>query len=307
MLRLAFVFPGQGAQHPGMGKDLYDHFEEAARIFDRADEITGYKLSSLCFQGPAEELNQTEFAQPALLVAGLAAFEVLKKQGITPTVTAGLSLGEYTALVAAGYLSLEEALPLVQKRARLMQEAVPPGKGAMAAVIGLEEEIILQHCRQAEGIVNVANYNCPGQIVISGEAGPVKTVSLSLKEAGGRVMPLAVSVPSHSQLMYDAAIQLRPYLNSSNWKDGSIDVVSNVNARENQAASLPEILERQLYCPVLWEQSVRYMKQKVDYFIEVGPGTTLSSLIKKIDRGAVWGNVNDAQSFEKLAEKVKSI
>lgn len=307
MLRLAFVFPGQGAQHPGMGQDLCDRFEEAAQVFDRADEIAGYKLSSLCFSGPAETLNQTEYAQPALLVAGLAAFEVLKKHGILPTVTAGLSLGEYTALVAAGCLSLEEALPLVQQRARLMQEAVPPGKGAMAAVIGLDEEVILQHCRQTQGIVDVANYNCPGQIVISGEAESVQTVSLCLKEEGGRVLPLAVSVPSHSQLMRGAAEKLKPYLRSLNWKTGSIDVISNVNAQENEAAALPEILERQLFSPVLWEQSVRYMRQKADYFVEVGPGSTLSSLIKKIDRGFLLGNVNDQQSLQKLVEKVKSI
>ncbi|MDD3889614.1 MAG: ACP S-malonyltransferase [Syntrophomonadaceae bacterium] len=306
MPRLAFVFPGQGAQYPGMGKDFADNFTEAAHIFKVADDLAGYKLSSICFEGPKEKLNQTEFAQPALLVTSLAMMEVLKKQGIVPLMMAGLSLGEYTALVAAQALTLEEALPLVQTRARLMQEAVPAGKGAMAAVLGAEEEVVKQACKQAEGIVEIANYNCPGQVVISGETNAVKQAGDILKNAGVRVKMLAVSVPSHSPLMEEAATKLKPYLEHTEWQESLVDVVSNVNARENSAAAFSDVLARQLFCPVLWEQSIRYMMDKVDYFVEVGPGTTLSGLIRRIDRNRILGNVNDIESMQKVIKEVKS-
>lgn len=306
-MRLAFVFPGQGAQHPGMGKELYDNYPQAAAIFKQADEIAGFELSKLCFEGPATELNKTELAQPALLVSSLAVFAVLKQLGITPLFTAGLSLGEYTALVAADKLSLAQALPLVMNRARIMQEAVPADQGAMAAVIGLENQIVFNLCQKVQGIVDIANYNCPGQVVISGERSAVATVVPLLKEQGGRVIPLAVSVPSHSQLMYNAAEKLKLYLNQVKWQQSPIEVISNVNARENKIADLPEILARQLYSPVLWEQSIRYLMSKVDYFVEVGAGITLSNLIKKIDRNSLLGNVNNISSLENLLEKVKKI
>ncbi len=306
-MRLAFVFPGQGAQHPGMGKELYENYPQAAAIFKQADEIAGFELSKFCFEGPATELNKTEFAQPALLVSSLAVFAVLKQLGITPLFTAGLSLGEYTALVAADKLSLAQALPLVMNRARIMQEAVPADQGAMAAVIGLENQIVFNLCQKVQGIVDIANYNCPGQVVISGERSAVATVVPLLKEQGGRVIPLAVSVPSHSQLMYNAAEKLKLYLNQVKWQQSPIEVISNVNARENKIADLPEILAGQLYSPVLWEQSIRYLMSKVDYFVEVGAGITLSNLIKKIDRNSLLGNVNNISSLENLLEKVKKI
>lgn len=306
-MRLAFVFPGQGAQHPGMGKELYENYPQAAAIFKQADEIAGFELSKFCFEGPATELNKTEFAQPALLVSSLAVFAVLKQLAITPLFTAGLSLGEYTALVAADKLSLAQALPLVMNRARIMQEAVPADQGAMAAVIGLENQIVFNLCQKVQGIVDIANYNCPGQVVISGERSAVATVVPLLKEQGGRVIPLAVSVPSHSQLMYNAAEKLKLYLNQVKWQQSPIEVISNVNARENKIADLPEILARQLYSPVLWEQSIRYLMSKVDYFVEVGAGITLSNLIKKIDRNSLLGNVNNISSLENLLEKVKKI
>lgn len=306
-MRLAFVFPGQGAQHPGMGKELYENYPQAAAIFKQADEIAGFELSKFCFEGPATELNKTEFAQPALLVSSLAVFAVLKQLAITPLFTAGLSLGEYTALVAADKLSLAQALPLVMNRARIMQEAVPADQGAMAAVIGLENQIVFNLCQKVQGIVDIANYNCPGQVVISGERSAVATVVPLLKEQGGRVIPLAVSVPSHSQLMYNAAEKLKLYLNQVKWQQSPIEVISNVNARENKIADLPEILAGQLYSPVLWEQSIRYLMSKVDYFVEVGAGITLSNLIKKIDRNSLLGNVNNISSLENLLEKVKKI
>ncbi|MBC7074740.1 MAG: ACP S-malonyltransferase [Syntrophomonadaceae bacterium] len=305
MERIAFVFPGQGAQYKGMGRDLAQNCKEAAEVFAAADEIAGYKISTLCFEDTDGLLDKTEYAQPALLTTSLAVYEAVKKQGIIPTVVAGLSLGEYTALVAAGALSFREALPLVQVRARLMQEAVPLGKGAMAAVMGLDDEVVKDACRQTGGIVDIANYNAPGQVVISGEKEAVIAAGSILKEAGGRVRMLEVSVPSHSQLMYDAAVELSSYLEQIKWQEPVIEVVSNVNARCNTYDEFADLLVKQLFSPVLWEQSVRYMMNKVEYFIEIGPGSTLTGLIKRIDRNRVLGNIEDVRSLKKIIEKVK--
>ncbi|MEN6327410.1 MAG: ACP S-malonyltransferase [Syntrophomonas sp.] len=306
-LSLAFVFPGQGAQYAGMGRELTENFAEAAAVFSQADQIAGYKLSELCFTGPAEQLNKTEFAQPALLATSLAAYEVVKKHGIKASMMAGLSLGEYSALVAGGALSLAEALPLVQTRGRLMQEAVPPGEGAMAAVVGLEPEQVKEACLQTGGQVAIANYNCPGQLVISGAREAVMNAIANIKANGGRAVPLAISVPSHSTLMSEAAARLEPHLAGINWQEPAVPVVSNVNARENSATQFTALLVQQLFSPVLWEQSVRYMMEKVDYFIEIGPGSTLSGLIKKIDRNRVLGQVENLQSLTKMLEKVESL
>lgn len=300
MPRLAFVFPGQGAQRPGMGKELAANYAEAARIYDQADEIAGYKLSALCFEGPAEQLNRTEFAQPALLTTSLAILEVVKKHVLSPVMMAGLSLGEYTALVAAGAMSLQEALPLVQHRALFMQAAVPDGKGAMAAVLGLEADQVTEICQHTNGMVDIANYNCPGQLVISGETEAVNEAGSSLKNMGGKVIPLAVSVPSHSQLMRDAAFKLQPELHSVDWQEPSVPVVSNVNAQANPRGDFAALLEKQLFSPVRWEQSIRYMLNQVDYFIEIGPGSTLSGLIKKIDRSRLLGHIEDISSLNKV-------
>jgi [acyl-carrier-protein] S-malonyltransferase len=307
MTRLGFIFPGQGAQHTGMGKELYDEFAEARNVFDLADRCLGYKLGSLCFEGPQETLNQTYYAQPAILTASIAAYRVILHEGINPVILAGLSLGEYTALTAAGAVALEEVLPLVQTRARLMQEAVPLGKGAMAAVFNMDNQTIKEVVDQQQGIVDISNYNCPGQVVISGEKEAVDGAARTLKAAGARVVPLAVSVPSHCILMKEAAERLRPILDQINWQEPEIEVVSNVNARENKASEFPDLLMKQLYCPVLWEQSFRYMMEKADYFIEIGPGSTLTGLVKKIDKSRIIGQVNDLKTLEKTLEKVKSI
>lgn len=307
MPRLAFVFPGQGAQYKGMGRELAAKHEEAFQVFAEADDIAGYKISTLCFEDPENQLNLTEYAQPAILTTSLAIFQVVKKLGLSPVLFAGLSLGEYSALVAGGAISFREALPLVQTRARLMQSAVFPGKGAMAAVMGLDNSVVSDACKQVAGIVDIANYNCPGQVVISGEKEAVLNAGEVLKAAGGRVSLLAVSVPSHSKLMSDAAVKLQAYLIQANWQQAQIGIVSNVNARENTPQQYEDLLVRQLYCPVLWEQSVRYMMEKVDYFIEIGPGSTLSGLIKRIDRSRLIGQIEDSKSLEKVIEKVKSL
>jgi [acyl-carrier-protein] S-malonyltransferase len=304
-MRLGFVFPGQGSQNPGMGKELAENHKEAAVVFEKADEIAGFKLSKICFEGSSEIINKTEYAQPALLTTSLAAFEVVKSHGIKPVVMAGLSLGEYTALVAAGAMSFEEALPLVQVRSRLMQEAVPEGKGAMAAVMGLDDKQVDSVCRTIKGVVSIANYNCPGQTVISGETRSIIEASALLKEYGARVVPLAVSVPCHSELLYDAAQKLRPYLKAVRWQEPSVEVISNVNVRSNRAKDMVELLVKQLYSPVMWEQSVRYMIKQVDYFVEIGHGSSLSGLIKRIDRNKVLGQVEDSKSLDKLIKKVR--
>ncbi|MGR6835278.1 ACP S-malonyltransferase [Syntrophomonas erecta] len=307
MARIALLFPGQGAQRAGMGKEFAEHFEEAAGIFQRADNAAGFSLSNLCFEGPQEKLDMTRWAQPALLTTCIAMLEVVRNKGINPQMLAGLSLGEYTALTAAGAIDFEQALNLVSIRGKLMQEAVPENCGAMAAVTGLENARVEEACEQAEGVVGIANYNCPGQVVISGEKIPVEQAGAIIKEMGGRVIPLAVSVPSHSPLMMEAAQALKPYLTELEWNEPLLPVVSNVNARENSRQDLPGILARQLFSPVLWEHSIRYMRDKVDYFIEIGPGNTLAGLVKRIDRQAFLGSIHDVNSLNKVLERVKAL
>lgn len=307
MLKLAFVFPGQGSQYVGMGKEIVESFEAAANVFARADSICGYELSSICFEGSADLLNQTKYAQPAILVTSLACLAAAKENGLSAQIVAGLSLGEYTALIAAGAITMEQALPLVMRRAELMQEAVPIGSGAMAAVLGMENKLVEDVCSQVEGIVRVANYNCPGQLVISGEKEAVEKAAALLRQAGGKTKLLAISVPSHSPLMQECSLKFAQEIARVNFNEPSLGVVSNVNATVNTAEEFPELLAEQLYSPVQWEQSVRYMMNQVDYFVEIGPGSSLSGLIKKIDRNRVLGQVEDGKSLQKLLEKVKEI
>ncbi len=307
MLKLAFVFPGQGSQYVGMGREMAETYSQAGQIFELADDICGYKLSTLCFEGPQEQLNQTRYAQPALLVTSLACLAAARANGLEAQYMSGLSLGEYTALVGAGALPLEKALPLVMRRAELMQDAVPLGQGAMAAIIGLDDSVVEQVCSETQGVVTVANYNCPGQLVISGEKPAVESAVNRLKEKGGRAMMLAVSVPSHSPLMKDCADQLADALSGVQFNQPAIPVVSNVNGLPNDVEDIPQLLVQQLYSPVRWEQGVRYMMTQIDYFVEIGPGASLSGLIRKIDKNKVLGQVDDIKSLHKLMEKVNSI
>lgn len=307
MLRLAFVFPGQGAQFVGMGKDLAEEFNLVRKVYDLADEVMGFPISKICFEGPPEALNRTEITQPAILATSIAIYELLRDYGITPVIAAGLSLGEYSALVASGVLKFDDALRIVSRRGRIMQEAVPEGKGLMAAVLGLDNATIERTCQEVawRGIVDIANYNCPGQTVISGEREAVLKAIELLKNKGAKAVPLAVSVPSHSRLMVEAAAALRKELDGINWSSPAFPVISNTEAQEIQPSDLPEVLVKQIYSPIKWEQSVLLMADKVDFFLEVGPGKALSGLIKKTARSKAVGNVGDTASFKRTLAQLK--
>lgn len=306
MGKTAFIFPGQGAQSVGMGKDAYDAVPAARDLFLTADEQLGFPLSSIIFNGPDEDLKQTVNTQPALLATSMAYLEAIRGKGIEPDYVAGHSLGEYSALVCAGVLSFEEAVSIVRARGEYMEAAVPGGQGAMAAVLGADREALSELCKSitAEGhVVELANMNCPGQIVISGSAQGVAAAAERVKEAGGkRAIPLEVSGPFHSTLMKEAANRLADKLQQATFNTPSVPVVANVTARPvEDAAAIRGLLVEQVYSPVLWHDSVEWMiAQGVDTFVEIGPGSVLSGLIKKIDKSVKVINVNSLDSVSSL-------
>lgn len=306
MTKTAFVFPGQGAQAVGMGKDAYDAFESAKQVFQEADTALGINLSSIIFEGPEEALKQTANTQPALLTVSIAYLKLLENSGLKADYVAGHSLGEYSALVAAGVMAFEDAVRTVRARGQYMEQAVPSGLGAMAAVLGAEREDLANLCASitAEGnAVELANVNCPGQIVVSGTAAGVQAVVERGKEAGAkRVIPLEVSGPFHSSLMKPAAEQLADKLAGVELKDAAIPVIANVTAKElTEASAIRGLLVEQVYSPVLWEDSIRYLiEQGVDTFVEIGSGTVLTGLIKKIDRNVRVLSVNSIAALESL-------
>ncbi len=304
MSAVAFVFPGQGSQSVGMGTDLVQNFPAAKRVFEEASDATGMNLLRLCREGPADELNRTEVTQPAILTASMAAYRVLSSETeLRPVMVAGHSLGEYTALTAAGAFALGDAAPLARRRGRFMQEAVPEGKGAMAAVLGMELDALEALCREVSGLAVPANLNCPGQIVISGETAAVEAVVELVRERGGkRAVLLPVSGPFHSPLMEPAAERLQAVLATLPIGETAVPLVNNADAEPiRMPEQIRDGLIRQLTAPVRWEAGVRRMQADgAVSFIEIGPGRVLSNLIRRIDREAQVWHMADTESLKAI-------
>ena len=306
MSRIAFIFPGQGVQTCGMGKDFYEQTETGKKVFDRASELLGFSVPELCFE-PNDRLDITEYTQAAMVTAGIAMMRVLEEKGIHPDVTAGLSLGEYCALAAAGVMSDDDAIATVRQRGILMQEAVPAGVGAMAAILALDAAVIEEVTASMEDVW-IANYNCPGQIVISGRKEAVEEACERLKAAGAkRAILLNVSGPFHSGMLTEAGEKLGQVLLQTEIKSPQIPYVANVTAQYvTEAAPVKELLTRQVSSSVKWQQSVETMlADGVDTFVEIGPGRTLTGFMRKIDRAARCFNVEKLEDIDKVAEALK--
>ncbi len=307
MSKIAFVYPGQGAQKFGMGKDFYENSESAKELFEKATELLQLDMKALCFE-ENDKLDITEYTQAALVTTCLAMTRVIKEQGITPDVTAGLSLGEYCAIATAGGMKEEDAICLVRKRGILMQEAVPTGVGSMAAVLGMTGEEIENVIDGMDG-VSIANYNCPGQIVITGLAEAVAEASIKLTESGAkRVIPLKVSGPFHSAMLTEAGNKLGEELEKVALSALDVPYVTNVTAQYvNDINETKALLAKQVASGVRWEQSIRNMiADGVDTFVEIGPGKTLAGFMKKIDKNVKMYNIETFEDIAKVAEQLKA-
>jgi len=306
MGKIAWVFPGQGSQYVGMGQEVTEAYPEAREVFEKADEVLGFSLTQLCMHGEEAELRKTENTQPAILTTSIALLRVLRRKEVPVDFVAGHSLGEFSALVAAEALQLEEAVRLVRIRGKLMEEAVPAGKGAMAAVLGMDQPVLAEICEQVSAAgqpVDLANLNCPGQIVISGTRQGVEDACRRAREAGARrTMMLEVSGPFHSRLMQPAADKFRKVLDEVNLSEAQVPVVANVTALPVQdPGEIRELLYRQVASPVRWEESIRWLlSQGVETFVEIGPGSVLSGLIRKVDRKVQTFQVEKPSDLEKV-------
>ena len=311
MAKLAFIFPGQGAQAIGMGKEFYDNYDIAKKLFDEADEALGYSIKKMCFEGSEEDLKLTANTQPAILVVSVIASELLKSNGIIPDIAGGHSLGEYSALVAANVIDFKDAVNLVHKRGQFMQEAVPVGEGSMAAIIGLDDDKIVEICDKVSkdvGEVQAVNFNCPGQTVIAGTAKGVDAAVEELKAAGAKkAVVLPVSAPFHSTLMAPAAKKLAAELEKVNFRDAEFPIAANVNGElETKADDIKQNLITQADHPVKWIACVNAMKEfGADTFVEAGPGKTLCGFNKRIDRAISSLNVEDIESLNKTLGVLK--
>ena len=305
MSKIAFIFPGQGAQKAGMGKDFYENSKTAAEVIDRASELLGLDMKALCFE-ENDLLDQTEYTQAALVTVCMAMEKVLRERGLAPDVTAGLSLGEYCAIASAGGMSTENAITTVRKRGILMQNAVPGGQGAMAAVLGLDAGKIEEVLADRSGVM-IANYNCPGQIVITGWKEDVEQAADALKEAGAkRVLPLNVSGPFHSSLLEQAGEELGKELEQVDFSDLQIPYVTNVTAEYvTDITKTKELLARQVASSVRWQQSMEFLiADGVDTFVEIGPGRTLAGFLRKINREVKVYNVGTWEDVDKVVNEL---
>ena len=302
MGKLVFMFPGQGSQYIGMGKEFYDAMPVCKEVYDLASEASGLDVAKLCFE-ENEQIHITEYTQIAMLATEAAIYAALKEQGITPDVTAGLRLGEYGALIASGVMSMKDAFAVIRKRGIYMQNAVPTG-GAMSAVLGLDaaaiEGVCEEICKTTGGMVSIANYNCPGQIVITGEQAAVEQASAALKESGAkRVIPLKVSGPFHSKMLASAGEQLAEALEDIPIADSFLPYLSNVTADYvTKAEEVKPLLTQQVASSVRWQQTIeRLITDGADIFVEIGPGKTLFGFMRKIDRGVTVYNVDKMEDF----------
>lgn len=308
-MKTAFIFPGQGAQYIGMGKEIAEKYPSSAEIFSRADSALGFGLTEMIFNGTEGELSITENTQPAVLTVSVACLQPLLEAGVKPAFTAGLSLGEYTAHVMSGTFTFEDAVKIVRKRGKLMQEAVPAGKGATAAIIALDNQAVADCCAEASkiGIVQPTNYNCPGQLVIAGETAAVEKAMELCRTAGAkRALMLPVSAPFHCSLLKPAGVKLAAELEELQFNEMKIPLVSNVTSRPVlNIAEAKELLVKQVSSPVLWEDSIRYMlSEGVDTFIEIGPGKALCGFLKRIAPEAKALNVENIESLEKTLNEI---
>ena len=313
MSKTAFLFPGQGSQSVGMGKDLADNFSVAREVFEEADQALGFSISKLCFEGPEDELRKTVNTQPAILTVSVAALRVLQQAEISFDITAGHSLGEYSALVGAGVLDFADAVRLVNKRGQFMQEAVPLGEGAMAAVMGMEREKVVEICAEVEkeaGAVQAVNFNCPGQIVIAGKMVAVEKAAAALKAAGAkRAIMLPVSAPFHSTLLQPAAEKLALELEKVSFHEPKLPVVANVTGKiSTNSNEIKQLLVTQAANPVLWEDCVATVAAYgATVSVEVGPGKVLTGFTKKIAPEIATFNVEDMESLQKTLDYFKEV